>query len=390
MGATPKDPTADHGERDTVRKTALASIAVTVLGAVVGLAVVDRWVGWLDRHQGADAPGMLQESREFGWVNRPGFRSETVRIDSLGLRNEEIPADAPADEVRILCLGDSRIHGSGVADDAVFTAALEQRMRAAGDAVRVLNGGVNSYTTLQCAQRALALLPTVQPDLVLIFASPGWTLRPNKRVGDWVAVGDRLVPGDIVESWPPALRSVPATWHQWLLSSHIYQRHRAVVGRGGDETPEARHFVLSRAQPPEAVREFLEGTQQALGLLSERAEALGIEVRLVLMPETFQIAPHIWKKYLLENAATGAPPPGTSAVEPMAVLMELVVSAGAESWTLYQEVLRFMSDVDRYYQDDEAHWNAAGHGAMAEALDRLVREAQLLDRLRERRAASPR
>ena len=373
-----------------MRRAALASIPVVVVGAVIGLLAVDRWVGWLDRHQGPDAPGLLLESTEFGWVNRPDFRSETVSTDSRGLRNPEIPDDAPADEVRILCLGDSRIHGSGVDDGEVFTAVLEERMRAAGDDVRVLNGGVNSFTTLQCAQRALALLPELQPDLILIFASPGWTLRPNKRVGDWVAVGDRLVPGDVLDDWPGWLHPLAAGLHDAMLGSPLYRRHRAVAGKGGDETPEARHFVLSRAEPPPAVAEFLDGTVQALALLGERAEAAGAEVRVVLMPETFMIAPHIWEKYLLENAATGAPPPGTSPVEPMAALQDLVRGSGLETWTLYQEILRFMSDVDRYYQADEAHWNGTGHAAMAETLEWLIRDAGLSARLAAARAAAPR
>ena len=402
MGDRPQDGLpgalrpAYHARLDRVgaRTRALRALGLVLVGALLGLVVVDRWVAWLDRHQGELEVGLLVPDERLGWINRPGYASPDVPTDSRGLRNPEVPADAPADELRILVLGDSRVHGSGVADHEVFSAVLEQRLAARlapeGRAVRVLNAGTNSYTALQSARRGQELLPVLRPDLVLLFLSPAWPFRPNAEMGEWVTVGGRLVPGDVLAGWPSGLHGLAAAWHDRLKVSALYRRHRTVAMHGGAVTDDIRHYVISRHPPPDRIRPFLDSTHTAFEGLGRAAAAAGAEVRVVLMPETFMIAPDVWKRYLLEHADAGTPPPGTSRFEPMASLAELVERAGLPTWEFSGEIQAFMSDVDRYYQADEAHWNAVGHAAMAPALEAALDREGLLERLASRRRAEPR
>ncbi len=370
----------------SLRATALLSVLRLLVGGIVGLLAIDMGVGWLDRARVDDEPSVLVEDWQLGWTNRPNYVGERATTDDLGLRNPLIPADAPGDEVRLLVLGDSRVFGSGVTDAEVFTVGLERELGRDGTAVRVLNGGVNSYSTLQASQRAVQLIPQVQPDLIIIFVSPGWTLRPNTRAGDWELVGERLVPADIVEAWPQALRPLPATIHRLMSHSHLYARHRAAFRKGGKLAPRIAHFVLSHAEPGPDVRPFVDNTVAALLALQHAAEQARCEVLAALLPETFQINRAVWERYLADHAAAGAPPIGTDPLEPMVALQALVEQTGIRAWPFYQEVATFMRDVDRYYQVDEAHWTADGHGAFATTLAERLRDTGTLSDLVTSRA----
>ena len=368
-----------------LRTTALLSIFWIVVGGGLGLLAVDRTTAWIERASVEGEPSVLVKDWQLGWSNRPGYRSDRVQLDSRGLRNAEIPASAPADEVRILCLGASRVHGSGVSDAEVFTQVLEDDL----PRVRVLNAGVNSYSALQCCQRAMLLMPEVQPDLILLFLSPSWSFRPNELAGQWRRVGDRLVPADVLDRWPPFLHGAGSAFHRLLSHSHLYARYRAARLRGGDVADEVSHFVLSRSPPP-AMEGDLRDVADALATLHDTATAAGVEVRAVLLPEQFQISPTAWERYLRDHAGAGAPPPGTSAREPLIVLNEMVERAGIRSWTFFEEVATFLTDIPRYYQEDKAHWTPEGHVRIAATLASYLRQDGLLDDLARRRAAAPR
>lgn len=98
----------------------------------------------------------------YGWRNRPGttgfFRTSeyrmAVRIDSLGLRDEETTRAKPPGTFRILGLGDSFAFGHGVAADSCFLSVAEQELDRlsrgrGGPRVEVLNAGVGKWATAQ-------------------------------------------------------------------------------------------------------------------------------------------------------------------------------------------------------------------------------------------------
>lgn len=70
-----------------------------------------------------------------------------VRINDLGFRGRDFPRAKEPGVLRVLCVGDSYTFGEYVDDDATFPAALERKLREAGNsAVEVINAGVNGYT----------------------------------------------------------------------------------------------------------------------------------------------------------------------------------------------------------------------------------------------------
>src|ERR1700727_1941155 len=77
--------------------------------------------------------------------------NEDVRINSLGLREREIPLEKPHGIFRILAIGDSFTMGWGVNAENTFTRVAEKSLNAApsSNPVQIINAGVGNYNTVQ-------------------------------------------------------------------------------------------------------------------------------------------------------------------------------------------------------------------------------------------------
>lgn len=89
----------------------------------------------------------------------------------LGTPPPALRAADPAAPVRLLVLGDSLAAGFGVDPDTAYPAVLQQRARAAGLPIEVVNGGVSGDTTAGGLRRLNWLLR--QPPDVLLIALGG-------------------------------------------------------------------------------------------------------------------------------------------------------------------------------------------------------------------------
>ncbi|MCC6603671.1 MAG: hypothetical protein IT327_10695 [Anaerolineae bacterium] len=97
-----------------------------------------------------------QPDSELGWVNIPdasGWEScygecqIKVTINSLGLRDREIPYEKAPDTTRILMLGDSTTAAMQVELEETFVKQLESSLNDDGGSWEVINAGVNAYGT---------------------------------------------------------------------------------------------------------------------------------------------------------------------------------------------------------------------------------------------------
>ena len=125
-----------------------------------------KWASMIHRH--SEIPGLLYELN-------PGFEGQhegvEVRVNSLGMRDEEpLEGDDPR-RIRIVVLGDSTTFGFGVANGETYSDVLEGFLNKRSRkrlVYEVLNLGTVGYSTLNEAivleQRALAL----EPDLVIV------------------------------------------------------------------------------------------------------------------------------------------------------------------------------------------------------------------------------
>src|SRR5260370_13439183 len=135
-----------------------------------------------------------------GYSMRPNtcVRLETSEYDGVlrakgqGLVGPPIAPPKPADELRIVVLGDSYTVGGQVPYERAFPAILEQRLHGAGYArVRVINAGVGGYTTFNEAGLLREHLAELQPDLVVVAAFLGNDVSENVLA---TAAGYRIAP----------------------------------------------------------------------------------------------------------------------------------------------------------------------------------------------------
>ena len=98
----------------------------------------------------------------------------TTRIDALGARLPSHAAEKPPGIFRILCFGQSTMHGSAVDDDETIPAALERALNrdhpglAGGTRYEVWNFGVSGYNLAQAAHLGRVKQAALDPDLILV------------------------------------------------------------------------------------------------------------------------------------------------------------------------------------------------------------------------------
>lgn len=136
-----------------------ALVAVRWLGVVaLTLALGELAARFVLHQEPLQTEAMLwQHHPRWGWAHipdadgvfvKPGF-SQSIHINSKGLREREIPYAKPQGVTRVLVLGDSSVVGFEVPEEAVFTRVAEARLRERGHAVEFINAGVRGYGTDQ-------------------------------------------------------------------------------------------------------------------------------------------------------------------------------------------------------------------------------------------------
>jgi lysophospholipase L1-like esterase len=119
---------------------------------------------------------MFQPHPVNGFELSPGFRLRSrvlsVSINAVGLRGAEVTPDKPPGTQRVVLLGGSAAFGYFVSDDECAAALVQQRLRARGLTIEVLNGAVPSYDLRQLLVRYQERIRPLQPDVVVLYL--GW------------------------------------------------------------------------------------------------------------------------------------------------------------------------------------------------------------------------
>ncbi len=388
-----------QGERERVTATdrvrrapVLAKVVQVMVCALAGFALVDVVVGRIDAGTDLREDTRLLRDDYLGWINRTGYWDEKTTISSLGLRSPEIPDDAPADEVRVVGIGPSLVFGAGPdhpAMDEVWAPFLEQRL---GAGWRVLNAGVNGYSTVQASRHGVQLLPLLDPDLALVFIDPTAVGLLDQSAAQLTRMWrGRVVPIDLLDGWPEtALPSVLALHDALLEYSSLYVRQRAK--RSADRrAPSASKFMASK-EPIEDpwIRAAYEQALAELAVLGAACDAAGVELRAVITLGGRQYDERRWASYLLANQRRGAPPLGTPRDEPQQALTEAIGALGITCWSLYPVLSTFGDDPEKWTLSDRTHWTREGHEVVAEALYEHMAREELTGELPRARTARPR
>ncbi len=205
-----------------------------------------------------------------------------VRINSLGLRGAEVGRAPTPGRVRVLALGDSMTFGFYLEEDETWPAQLEQRLRAAGRDVEVINAGVGGYgipsETRFLEERGLGLDPDI---VVLAFCAndirdldrPHQTYEGQKRALGSGGKGPLREAAYRTASYELFLR-----WKVW--SKRYRQKLR------GEEPHPLSSFDVPEERLPVLWADYGRWLDRMQALLAER----DIPLAVVYIPDAYKLA----------------------------------------------------------------------------------------------------
>lgn len=216
---------------------ALAEGVIRVLFAEAPSMRFEQDVGMLNDLRLPDLVSVIRKDDERFWRLTPNTRLPTnsypfrgLIANAQGLReNHDIPLKKPAQELRILFLGDSCTFGYGLDFAQGFVDLTEQRLnRALPDrSVECINAGVPGYTLFQGYHYYLTEGRLFQPDLVVVTFGWNDTLH-------WDNLSDLDHYQQVVNSRPPAFLG----WSR--LAHKLFHALRPAAGSPADATPRSR------------------------------------------------------------------------------------------------------------------------------------------------------
>ena len=143
-----------------------------------------------------DYPEVFQKDRDLFWRMRPSqeiksrfFNDKNIRINSLGLRGEEISPDKTGK--RIVAIGNSCTFGWGSSVQTIFATQLGHRL---GQNWESINAGVPGYTSFQGKKFLSSDIVSLQPDILLVMF--GW--NDHWAAASQIADKDQQFPSQMV------------------------------------------------------------------------------------------------------------------------------------------------------------------------------------------------
>jgi len=290
-----------------------------------------RYATLLKRESGDAALGHVHASNRD--VKLMGVR---VTTNAQGMRDGPVAEPKPANEYRIMVLGDSFTMGWGTPQDQTFVSQLERRLNAWDDAppdgrhYRVLNLGVGNYNTSQ---------------EVALFRSIGMALQP-----------DLLVLAYFINDAEPLVRKrTPWLVRHSYLAAMVASRIRRLPF-GPSPLKDYATFYRNLYRPQQ---QGWQATQNALQDLAADARRLGVPALVVLIPELHDLKP----PYAFSD------------------INDLVTQAGRraglEVFDLFPAFSGRSPEASLWVTAEDAHPNAAAHAIIADAVLRALVDAGL-------------
>jgi lysophospholipase L1-like esterase len=343
-----------HRQKYVYRLTAVLLIPIVFLAAtelIVRLLHVDTYFQnrFFVLNHALDYPDVFQKDRDLFWRFRPGqvvtskfFEGKTYRINSLGLRGDEI--NSIKTKKRIIALGNSCTFGWRMSDQETYANRLEALL---DGEYEVINAGIPGYTSLQGKRFFERELIHLKPDIVLILFA--WN--------DHWAAANQIADKD--QKFPPRL---VITCQNFLSRFHSYRLLKKLLL----STIEADPDSLFNRQAP-VYRVGLEDFRQNLMEICRLARSHGAIPILLTSP--------------IPSLTTYYPPGSRSPMHRYhekynQVIRDLSISEDIHLVDLAREFDRY-NDLYDDAPNDPIHFNAKGHSIAAELIAKYIHENHL-------------
>jgi lysophospholipase L1-like esterase len=327
--------------------------------------------------------GLFADDPVIGYRPKPGarVRYSTVEFDTqlainqLGVRDDEEVGPKPANEKRILILGDSLVLAVQVPFRATFGELLEDRLNASsnGAVYRVINGGVQGYGPVQELLFFRSIVAAVQPDLVIA------TLFVGNDAEDAVTAEGRLR-GDDGTSTAAVHEALMTRVRRMVRRSMVLQvlRLRVVaatsrfVRTAGPPEPPLQSYA---AHPAARVAHGLSITREVVEkIAAEGAARAGARTAVMLMPARFQVDDFDYANLKDAVSQAGGELVRDAATERFAAALD---GLGVPIFDALPPLKRALPG-PRVFFEHTVHLTPRGHQIVAAALDQFVRESDLL------------
>jgi hypothetical protein len=361
-----------------------ARLGLVGFGIVVSLLMAEIIL----RVAGSMVPGdfqtasFLEAHPEFGRRNRPGAGwkktsefTSWIDINSKGLRGAEVEYAKPADEVRILVLGDSFTFAEQVNQEETFSQRLEDRLNADQDGkhYRVLNGGSNGWAT---ANELIFLAKEgvrFQPDVVIVAFYVGNDVSDNF---------ERVASLKDAEAADLELRGVDSFDgpRRFLRHSELYTAIESGVLVKLPWWPQSVNSDASVRKSPKTLDDANEAwaiTDSLLDRTRDVTESQGAKFLLMAIPSADVVAQRANSKQSSDDGdeLDGTDDDGKPGFEDMqGSLTEIARRDNLTELDLLSALRKADSHTkDRLYYRQNAHWTAAGHAVAADELYDFLR-----------------
>ncbi len=313
-----------------------------------------------------------------GWSKKPDYRlvrvgkefSVTFETNGLGLRDD--PMDSPAKPpgtYRVIALGDSFTLGYTVDRDELFVDLLEQRWRAEGRNVEIINTGTEGYSTDQEVAWLLEHGADFDPDLVVLLPYDndvfwcGQQSYTSFKKPMFTKGGSLVTKGDL-----------PNTSGGW--------RRTTAIGRLVSGAPEVPMFTTSGGKrlpgdfaplfldPPSIIGDAPERVIGALEALEAECKELGSALIIAPIPSNASVDPDFRDRFGSDvlGAGSGEWHPDVVFESYLAAAGRVEIDAADARGAMQAAHEKKACYHDFFGPDREWHFNAAGNQAFADFL----------------------
>jgi len=225
------------------------------------------------------------------------LESVNISTNEWGLRGPPLNGTGGAAR-RILFLGGSITLGWGVPEDETVSARVEQGLKARGESVEVLNGGIGNYNAQRYVERFFVELKNLNPTDIVVqyFLRDAEELEPGRD--NWILRNSQLA----VTTWIALNRLFGETGEASLLDHYraVYREDGIGYRNMRDELrkladyAKANHIRIYLAMTPD-VHNL---TQYQFGFVHERMKSLAAELGynyIDLLPAFGKLTPEeVW------------------------------------------------------------------------------------------------
>ncbi len=283
----------------------------------------------------------LRPNTRHAWVTAE-FREDST-TNRLGLRNPELLE--PGARRRILVLGDSQTFGHGVPDHAPYPRRLQALFEARGEAVEVVNAGMQGYGSDQSYKLFEQRLRGLEPNLV-VFAHYWNDIPENVSLALYLIEDGRLAELDATGHPLYRVGRIHGMLPPWILELRLTRLFlTALVGSKDDWLDPASY----ESNPVPWGRRKLFLQLKELRRMS-REDGFG----LLLLAVPYRDGAPDYYRYLQPLAGAGIP----------------TLDAQAHP--------QWKRGADRFFYREDDHLTRAGHRRLAKQLYDFIRERDLL------------